>query len=198
MKRINNTRQLWIYDLLVFLAVEIITYIQFKSYITLTVFEITVNVLVSLICVFFARFVGRIYNQMWRYGGIQCYIRLIVVDVIAALVNCILMAIAPLDSLPPVHLMSVFCMDLLIALSIRMLYSYAYKYGNKSTGTGKALNFLLRVFAGTKAECQKNSLDSRVKIAIIGAGRIGVAAGTPCVPPSPFKAPSSRELSAFG
>ena len=174
-KRINVIRQLWIYDLIIFLAVEFTTYIQFKEYIDLNAFEVAVNVLISLVCVFVSRSVGCIYNQMWRYGGIQCYIRLFAMDAIATAVNCVIMAIVPFASFPLAQILLVFCMDLLIALSIRMLYSYAYKYGNKNTGMGRVLNFLLRVFAGARIERQKASLDSKVKIAIIGAGRIGVA-----------------------
>ena len=37
----------------------------------------------SVLCIFAARLLGKIYGQVWRYGGIQCYIRLLFTDSIA-------------------------------------------------------------------------------------------------------------------
>ena len=30
-----------------------------------------------MVCIFGIRLLGNIYGQVWRYGGIQCYMRLI-------------------------------------------------------------------------------------------------------------------------
>lgn len=37
----------------------------------------------SAASIFAARFLGKVYKQVWRYGGIQCYIRLLFTDMIA-------------------------------------------------------------------------------------------------------------------
>ena len=36
----------------------------------------------SLGCILALRLTGKVYGQVWRYGGIQCYIRLVFTDMI--------------------------------------------------------------------------------------------------------------------
>lgn len=37
--------------------------------------------LLSFSSIFLMREIGKIYHQIWRYGGVQCYIRLIIADI---------------------------------------------------------------------------------------------------------------------
>lgn len=66
-------------------------------------------------------------------------------------------------------------MNLLGALAIRMMYRYAYKCGNTTTLCGRFLNVLLQVLAGEKIHGETRDEPQKIKIAIIGAGRIGVS-----------------------
>lgn len=73
-------------------------------------------------------------------------------------------------------MLSLVCLNLLGALALRMMYRYAYKCGNQETTRGKILSILLHMFsmfsgieAGNEKEVQK------IKVAIIGAGRVGVS-----------------------
>ncbi len=43
------------------------------------------QMVLALLCVFSIRLIGNVYGQIWRYGGIQCYIRLLYTDAIAFL-----------------------------------------------------------------------------------------------------------------
>lgn len=65
------------------------------------------------------------------------------------------------------------CLNLLGALALRMMYRYAYKCGNQETTRGKILSTLLHMFSGIEAGNEKEV--QKIKVAIIGAGRVGVS-----------------------
>ncbi|MDY2596670.1 MAG: hypothetical protein SOW34_17725 [Oliverpabstia sp.] len=65
-----------IYDLLIFLVVDVILFILYQGAGELTTTGVLIQSTIALIVIFGARFLGKIYRQIWRYGGIQCYIKL--------------------------------------------------------------------------------------------------------------------------
>ena len=112
---------------------------------------------------------------MWRYGGIQSYIRLLIVDGIAFWLTYLIEWLIP--SLSPIafsRLLSISCMTLLGTLAIRMAYRYAYKYRNADTCLGKMLRLALLVFAHLRTE-EESGKQQKIKVAIIGAGSLGIA-----------------------
>jgi FlaA1/EpsC-like NDP-sugar epimerase len=56
-----------------------------------------------------------------------------------------------------------------------MLYRYAFKCGNDTTASGRFLLFLLKIFAGSRIVGERNHNDNKIKVAIVGAGRVGVS-----------------------
>lgn len=175
MKKINSGLSLFSYDVLILFAVDLLLLFFYQGKNGLSMKGIVTQALLSFLCIFLARVVGGIYRQIWRYGGIQCYIRLLFVDGIAFLFNLVLEKLLPVEHITFALLLSVSCMNLLGALAIRMVYRYAYKCGNNQTMQGKALGLLLRIFAGGKVRAEKDKEHRKIKIAIIGAGRVGVS-----------------------
>ncbi len=174
MRKYTMRWQLIVYDILVFLFVEfLLLYLAEIEILSRKGFFIHVGL--SLACVFLIRVLGRIYQQIWRYGGIQCYIRLLLTDFIAFLLNLVLEKSLPIEHISFFALLATLCVNLLCALAIRMVYRYAYKCGNAETPVGRFLNGLLRVFAGVKKEVEPQNNALKIKIAIIGAGRSGVS-----------------------
>lgn len=174
MKKINIRWQLLVYDAFILFAVDVLLLYFYQGFENLSMPGIIIQAALSFACVFAARFVGGIYRQIWRYGGIQCYIRLLVVDAVAFVLNLILDLGLPIEHISTARLLSISCMNLLGALAIRMLYRYAYKCGNQQTLKGRILNLLLRIFAGDRLQDEKDAERRQIKIAIIGAGRVGV------------------------
>lgn len=127
---------------------------------------------ISIICIFAARIIGNIYGQVWRYGGIQCYIRLLFTDFAGFVAYLCLESILPIQHITFGRLLSLVSLNLLGALAIRMVYRYAYKCGNHDTLKGKILLVLFRIFSGM--EVGNDNDIQKIKIAIIGAGRVGV------------------------
>lgn len=120
-----------------------------------------------------ARLIGNVYGQVWRYGGIQCYIRLLFTDAIAFWVYVLLELILPVHKITFARMLALFCMNVLGALTLRMMYRYAYKCGNQETLYGRFLAKLLYLVSGVQAASDKEV--QKIKIAIIGAGRVGVS-----------------------
>ena len=160
------------YDAVVYAVVALILLVLYGGVDRLTWAGVFQHVCLSGGCIFFARLFGKIYGQVWRYGGIQCYIRLVFSDMIAFLAYLGLQFVLPIQHITFARMLSLVCLNLLGALVLRMMYRYAYKCGNQETLVGKGLQMLLHIFSGIEpgvdAEVQK------IKVAIIGAGRVGV------------------------
>lgn len=161
------------YDLITYATVAIILLVIYGGMDKLSFAGIIQQVCLSALCIFTARLLGKIYGQVWRYGGIQCYIRLLCADFIAFIVYLCLEIFLPVQKITFARLLSLVSLNLLGALALRMMYRYAYKCGNQETTKGKILSTLLFVFSGIKARTGKE--EQKIKVAIIGAGRVGVS-----------------------
>lgn len=167
-----------IYDALILIFVDILLLGLYRSIEELSAIGVLTHGIISFVCIFTARFFGSIYQQIWRYGGIQCYIRLLITDGIAFIINLGIELTLPLlfqiELITFARLLAVACMNLLCSMAIRMIYRYAYKFGNSGTVFGRFLNKLLYIFTGEINCCEDNDNARKIKIAIIGAGRVGV------------------------
>lgn len=179
MKRLNIRWMLVVYDILVLAMVDLLLLGLYRGNEKFSLAGIALHFAITFLCVFTARFAGNIYHQIWRYGGIQCYIRLMFVDGAAFLCNLILKFLLPvlfpsMGIISFSRLLSIASMNLLGALAIRMFYRYAYKCGNSTTAYGRFLKGVLRFFAGNISEDTRKN-PQKIKIAIVGAGKVGVA-----------------------
>ncbi len=178
MKKSNIRWQLVAYDMGILLFVDLLLLVFYKSNEELSWIGMLIHGLIAFACIFTTRLLGGIYQQIWRYGGIQCYIRLLVVDGLAFAVNLaieqVLRMVPGFEQVTFARLLSIACMNLLGALAIRMVYRYAFKCGRSDTITGRFLRLLLRVFAGENLPAESRDAENKIKIAIVGAGRVGV------------------------
>ena len=168
--------RLVLYDLLILALVDLLLLVLYKAPPVLTGWEVIAHFISALICIFGARFIGGVYKRVWRYGGIQSYIRLLIVDGIAFWLTYIVEVLALASSqIAFSRLLSIACINLLGTLAIRMLYRYAYKYRNDNTFLGKILRLSLGVFAQLKIDESEAQKQNKIKVAIIGAGSLGIA-----------------------
>ena len=166
---------LFFYDILILLAVEFVFVGLYRGIEALPLLSIIEQTLIAGVCVFTARYFGGIYRQIWRYGGIQCYIRLLFVDGLAFLATVLVEVSLPIRHLTFGRLLAVACLNLLGALSIRMVYRYAYKCQNVYTQKGRILRGILKFFAGDRINLNVDDGPHKIRIAIVGAGRVGVS-----------------------
>ena len=179
MKKLNIRWQLVAYDFFILAMVDVLLLVFYRGVEDLSAKGIAVQIVLSYLCVFSARLFGNVYRQIWRYGGIQCYIKLLIVDFVAFVfylsLDNILYVLPNFEQITFVRLVSISCINLLGALAIRMMYRYAYKCGNNNTPYGRFLNSILHFFAGPNINGRFQENDQKIKIAIIGAGRVGVS-----------------------
>lgn len=176
MKKQKNNRlrvPLVFYDLIIFMFADLVLFVLYQGGGNLSTRGMLMQSLLAFLFIFGCRFVGKIYRQIWRYGGIQCYIRLLMADLVAGLLYMVIEQMLPIQHISFAKLLAFVCVNTLGSLAIRMVYRYAYKCGNQDDWIGKILRFLLRVFGGgVTTEADPNS--RKIKIAIIGAGSVGV------------------------
>lgn len=176
MKKQKNNRlrvPLAFYDLIIFMFADLVLFVLYQGGGNLSTRGMLRQSLLAFSFIFGCRFVGKIYRQIWRYGGIQCYIRLLMADFVAGLLYMVIEQMLPIQHISFAKLLAFVCVNTLGSLAIRMVYRYAYKCGNQNDWIGKILRFLLRVFGGgVTTEADPNS--RKIKIAIIGAGSVGV------------------------
>lgn len=163
-----------IYDLLIFLIVDAILYVVYQGAGELNPTGVLIQSSIALIVIFGARFLGKIYRQIWRYGGIQCYIKLLSADAIAFCAYLIIERVLPIQHIAFAKLLAFCCMNTLGALGIRMVYRYAYKCGSQDSTIGSVLRLLLKVFSNGTIMTEPDPDSQKIKIAIIGAGSVGV------------------------
>lgn len=169
----NIRWMLVLYDLIVYTIIAFILLVIYGGTDELTNTGVLQQVALSVVSIFVIRILGKVYGQVWRYGGVKCYIRLICTDSIAFLIYLCLELILPVQKITFERMLSLACMNLLGAMTLRLMYHYTYKYANLNSFGGKCLSMLLRLFSGMETENAKEI--HKIKVAIIGAGRVGVS-----------------------
>ena len=164
-----------LYDLVCYIAVAIFILIVYPSSSSkLTASDIVWIGLLGLTCVFIARLVMGVYHFIWRYAGAKEYIWLILADLLAGIVFVFARYLLPVG-ITFVRALSMICLNLLSAIMIRMIYQYVYQKRSSSSFFERVFLKLLRLFTGVAFNKEDTTdYDHRIKIAIIGAGSIGV------------------------
>ena len=165
-----------IYDLIVFIAVSFAFYFIFKNYAPLDIVSYLWQSAVTFAIILLCRTFLSIYVQIWRYGGIRSYMSLIFADAIALVFVAVLfLFFEPRSAL--LFRLAVISINLLLSLTMRMLYRYIYKHVNPQSKGGKFVFAIVDFFAGHKVEPNAKYFNSeqKIKIAIVGAGRVGVS-----------------------
>ena len=173
LKKSNTRWPLVVYDVIVYIIASILLLWIYGGNGNLTNAGSLQLSIIGFVCIFICRMIGNIYGQIWRYGGIQGYIRLIFSDAIAFILLIILQTTLQVERITFDRALSLVCVNLLGAISIRMIYRYAYLYSNNETSKGKFLSKLLYCFSGLTTGSDKEV--QKIKIAIIGAGRVGAS-----------------------
>ncbi len=80
---ISYKMEIIFYDVIVFAVTSVFLLELYEGPVKLTQRGELQQMLLAFVCVFACRLVGKIYGQIWRYGGIQCYMRLVCTDCVA-------------------------------------------------------------------------------------------------------------------
>ena len=174
-KRFGNRWLLALYDLLLLFMADVVLLVLYRGMEGLEPVDIVVQGITAAACIFFMRWFWKVYSQVWRYGGIQSYIRLLVSDGCAFLLYYLVEQFLPVRHISFARVLCISCLSLLGSLTIRMVYRYAYKCCDRNTVLGRILNVIVRMFAGNRIELDNNEQTNQIRVAIVGAGKVGVS-----------------------
>lgn len=170
----NNTRwSLVVYDVIVYAISSLLLIWLYGGNESLTNTESLKLTILAFAIIFVCRLIGHIYGQIWRYGGIQGYVRMIASDGFAFILLYVVQMGLPIQRMSFARTLSLVCVNLLGAITIRMIYRYCYLYSDNVTKKGKFLAKLLYRFSSIETDTNKEV--QKIKIAIIGAGRVGAS-----------------------
>ncbi len=173
-RKSSNRWALVVYDFLLLVVIQALLVLPYGFGTAKGLLGTALEAVLFAVCLFALRLYGNVYKQIWRYGGIQCYIRLMMADLAAAVVYWAAERLLLGGWLPFDRLLCVCGMNLLGSLVIRMLYRYAYKFSNDRTPLGRFLGKVLTLFIGEDAHQRTAKKIYPVKLAIVGAGTMGV------------------------
>jgi len=185
-KKANKRKTRWLlvfYDLIIMIASYAMLVGVHIGRLGIQIHYFGIHFILCTVIVFATRFAWKIYRQIWRYGGIQAYIKLLLSDFQGFCIYCIVAYIIKVcdvcnnqfEELTYSRMIAVFSVNLLGALAIRMVYRYAYKCLDQNTDAGKALLKFLNIFSGSKFNIDERKKRTRIKVAIVGAGKVGNA-----------------------
>ena len=120
-KKVHIRWMLVCYDILIYLLSAILLLRLYGGNDRLSNTGILQQMCISMVCIFGIRLFGNIYGQVWRYGGIQCYMRLIFADGIACLLYMIIEIFLPVESITFARMLSLVSVDLLRQININII-----------------------------------------------------------------------------
>ncbi len=180
MIRTGNRWLLVVYDLIIYVIAELLIIgLHISTDPVYTTTGVLSQMIVGFVCIFGMRFAFNIYRQVWRYGGMGAYLKLILSDVCGGVLYLILENLLPLEHIMFVSLFSIVCLSLVGGISIRIIYYFAYQAANRRTKLGKIIRGGLRTFGRVKINADEPGAEEimarKINVAIVGAGRTGVS-----------------------
>ena len=170
-KRTGIRWALVLYDSIITIGIEAL-FLLFYGGTKINLMSLITHGFVELFAIIGVRFAFNIYRTIWRYGGIQNYMKMMFSDSVAFIIYLLFCRlIIPVDRISVVTMVAMSSMILLGSLVIRMTYRYAFKCGNKDTPFGRFLLWMLSTFGGINVTRFQER--RRIKVAILGAGNLG-------------------------
>ena len=165
-----------VYDLFIYAIVVVFALVLYQKH-QLEPIQILYHFLIGSFCVLSARFFWRVYGQIWRYGGVSSYIRVMFADTCGGIVYYLIQRFVPGvgDVIFPIVALIIFT-NSLISLAVRMVYRFVYKKLDRTTKFGRFVVKAVNVFGRSKWTInEKGDSVEKIKIAIVGAGVVGTA-----------------------
>ena len=153
---------------------------------------IALQFVICAVCVFTARGLAGVYRQILRYGGSRMYIHLLFADFCAGVAFYVIQLLLPEGPmrLNFIRTVCIITLNLLGAVAARLLYQYVFEFGSRKLWTYPVFRGAVKAFTGLHIEDPKKKQEEgirtgeraprqlvyteRRKLAIVGAGRIGV------------------------
>lgn len=173
----KSHKRMWLLvgiDILCMLIVCMFILVIYPSSITrLSGESIMIQMAAAFTCFLLSRFFGGVYHQVWRYANTPAYLRMLLMDFIGGCMYWFIGRVIPFEmQITFVRIVSIFALAALLSLSTRFIYQYLREGISRKSWSGKRLNPIFRCLLG-KESVENSPQSRRIKIAIVGAGRVG-------------------------
>lgn len=172
----SHKKKLILLDWLLLLAVEVMMLVVYPNRIyEMNAMGVILQMALSSLVLFGTRIAVGLYRYVWRYAGTSEYIRLMLTDGCAGIMYYLLQWLLPMQKVTFMRAVVMLCINLLATLALRLAYQYLYEARSQGSKVAGIFRRLTALFTGIKAEPQRTG--SRIGVAIVGAGRVGVGLG---------------------
>ena len=169
----SHGRKLVVFDALLLLAVEFVMLVIYPNHIyEMNALGVILQMLLSGGVLFAARYLRGLYRYVWRYVRTTEYLNLMVTDALAGAVYYVLQWVLPMQKVTFIRAVVMLCVNLLGTIAVRLCYQYLYEARSQRSRLADLLRRVTARITGIKIEPRQTA--SRVNIAIVGAGRVGV------------------------
>jgi FlaA1/EpsC-like NDP-sugar epimerase len=174
----SNARQIrWgmmlIYDFLPLLVISACMFIVApSSKFNLTGWEYAYQLTFCAVCIYGCRLLMGVYRSIWRFANPYAYMRLIVADVLAGVVYYVAGLASSYAEISFLQKLSVVALNLLCCLCMRLMYQFLYQNAGRNSRLGSVMRKIAQILFGLQIRPEERQ-DVRIKIAIVGAGRVG-------------------------
>ncbi len=146
----------------------------------LSVRAISIQLTIGAACIYAWRLAFQIYRQIWRFGSVTAYIRLLAADALACLsygiVTKIVLFFWPGYAIRLIQALSICAFNLLASLAMRLVYAFLYQYDSYDTGIGRVMRPVVNALTGLNIRPSDAAAAQRarkIRVCIVGAGRVG-------------------------
>ncbi len=172
--KIQKRWSIFFFDFLFYLLAAVFILVVYPGTFDVTTpFEKIIYMVVGAICIFIPRFLFHIYQRIWRYAGPTDYLWLVISDFVGFMAFVLLRRVIP-GTLTFVRAASLVFLNLLEAICMRLVYEQIYQNRNSGTRMEKFLLKVLYATTGIEFGKEEGTSNRKIKIAIVGAGSIGV------------------------
>lgn len=163
-------------DLIQLIAVALMMLVIYPNHIyEMNGTGVALQICLAAVTLFGIRIAAGVYRYVWRYVGSNEYIRLMLTDGCAGGIYYLLQWVLPMQKVTFMRAVVMFCINLLVTLALRQAYQYLYEARSQGSRIAGVLRRVTALVTGIKAEPQRTG--SRIGVAIVGAGRVGVGLG---------------------
>ncbi len=124
------------------------------------------------VCIYISRIAFGVYRVIWRFADTYAYIRLMQADLVGGIAYYVLGEVLPLPDARFLQMLSIITMNLLACVCMRLVYQFLYQKSSRHSRMGRIVRRLVRIATGLEIKPAQQE-DLRIKIAIVGAGRVG-------------------------
>jgi len=174
--------KLMLCDMVLLLFVDMIMLVVYPSSdVHLASAAVLIQSLLGALCVYGWRILGGVYRQIWRYGGTMAYMQMILMDFLSGVTYYAAQSflLPNIYKISFVRVMGICALNLLFAMTIRLIYQYLYEYGDEGpAAVVRRMTARIRLTDFEESPPRRDNgskpITPKINIAVVGAGRVGV------------------------